>query len=84
VTTPCYPEFIEASGHNGSTYLEHINFVDQIEGRENNAATATEGFWSIVVGVAAEESIKRGKVVDINDLLATSGIDPESVAFTVP
>jgi predicted dehydrogenase len=84
VTTPCYPEFVEASGHSGSTYLEHVNFVDQIEGRKTNAATAAEGFWSIVVGVAAEESIKRGKVVDINDLLATSGIDPESVAFTVP
>ncbi|RME78056.1 MAG: gfo/Idh/MocA family oxidoreductase [Chloroflexi bacterium] len=69
ITTPCYPVWIEQSGHSGSTYYEHISFVDSIQGKPTNAATATEGFWSIVVAVAAEQSVKTGQVVEIADLL---------------
>ncbi len=69
VCNPCYPPYIEESGHNGSTFFEHVNFIDNIEGIPNNTATVEEGFWSVVVGVAAEESIKKGSVVLIDDLL---------------
>lgn len=69
ITTPSYPERIQESGHHGSTYYEHKYFIDSIEGQESTAATIDEGFWSIVVGVAAEESIKTGGVVYIDDLL---------------
>lgn len=78
ITTPCYPPYIEESGHNGATYFEHINFVENIEGRPTNTATAAEGFWSIVVGAAAEESAHSGRVVQISDLLQRHGI-PEEV-----
>ena len=74
VSTPCYPVFVQQSGHNGSTYYEHINFVDKIEGKQSNAASAEEGFWSIVIGVAAEESIKSGQVVSIKQLLDDHGV----------
>jgi hypothetical protein len=46
------------------------NFIERIEGRPTNAATAEDGFWSVVVGVAAEESVKVGAPVQIDDLLA--------------
>lgn len=69
ITTPCYPVWIEQSGHNGSTYYEHINFIDNIQGRATNAATAKEGFWSIVVAAAAEQSVQTGRVVEIAGLL---------------
>ncbi len=69
ITTPCYPPYIEETGHNGATFFEHIHFIDNIEGKETNAATPEEGFWSIVVGVAAEESVKTGQVVQIDELL---------------
>lgn len=75
ISTPCYPSFIEESGHNGSSYFEHTNFINNIEGKETNAATVEEGFWSVVVGVAAEESVKTGQTVDIGDLLQKNGID---------
>lgn len=75
ITTPCYPVFVEESGHNGSTYYEHINFMDHIEGHKTNAATAEEGFWSIVVGVAAEESVKTGQAISIEELLAAKEIE---------
>lgn len=72
ISTPCYPEVIQKSGHNGGTYYEHKYFIDNIEGKMTNTATVDEGFWSIVVGIAAEESIKTGKKVWIDELLKRS------------
>lgn len=69
IMTPCYPATIQESGHHGSTYYEHKYFIDSIDGQKSNTATIDEGFWSIVVGVAAEESIKTGRVVHVDDLL---------------
>ena len=74
VSTPCYPAYIQQSGHNGSTYFEHKIFVDKIEGKQSNAASAEEGFWSIVIGVAAEQSIKTGQVISIQKLLDENGV----------
>lgn len=74
LSRPSYPAYIKDSGHNGSTYIEHVNFVNNIEGRKTSTATAEEGFWSVVVGVAAEESIKTGELVRIDDLLEKSGV----------
>ncbi|WAH36546.1 Gfo/Idh/MocA family protein [Alicyclobacillus dauci] len=74
ISTPCYPANIQHSGHHGATYYEHKYFIDNIEGNKTNTASVEEGFWSIVVGVAAEESVKTGNVVQIEELLAESGI----------
>lgn len=74
VTTPVYPKFIEESGHNGASFYEHVYFIDNIEGKKTNTATVEEGFWSIIVGAAAEESVKTGKIVYIDELLKRNGI----------
>ena len=74
VTSPCYPPYIEESGHNGATYFEHVILIDNLDGKETNAATVAEGFWAVVVGAAAEESVKTGKVVLIDELLERSGV----------
>jgi hypothetical protein len=50
ITTPAYPAYRERTGHNGASFYEHISFIDDIEGKKTTAATAGEGFWSIVVG----------------------------------
>jgi len=69
ISQPCYPTYIEESGHSGATFFEHKYFVDNIEGKETSVATAEEGFWSIVVGCAAQKSIESGIPIIINDLL---------------
>ena len=76
ITSPCYPVYIEESGHNGATFYEHIYLVDNIEGKPTSTATVEEGFWSVVIGVAAEESVKTGAVVYIDELLSRNGIKP--------
>lgn len=66
---PCYPSVIQESGHSGATYYEHKYFIDNIEGNHQATATVDEGFWSIVVGAAAERSIKTGEVIKISDIV---------------
>ncbi len=73
--TPNYPQWIEASGHNGATYFEHVYFVDNIEGQPTTTASAREGLWSVIAAAAAQESIKRGQVVTIGDYLAEMGVE---------
>lgn len=68
VGIPQYPKHVEASGHHGATFLEHVHFVDNIEGRKTETATVEEGYWSIVVGCAAELSVVRGVPVEIAEL----------------
>ncbi len=75
ISSPSYPEDIEKSGHNGGTYYEHKYFIDNIEGKKTSTATVDEGFWSVVVGVAAEQSIKTGRVINIKELLKDNDIN---------
>jgi predicted dehydrogenase len=72
--TPSYPAIIEESGHSGATYYEHLRWIEAMDGLPSKAATAEEGFWSVVVGVAAEESVKRGEKVWVKELLEGSGL----------
>ncbi len=76
-SSPHYPSLIEESGHHGSTYFEHVYFVDNIKGIARNTATAKEGFWSVVVGLAAEESWRTQQVVKVEELLSRLDLPAE-------
>ena len=69
ISRPCYPSPIQSSGHMGATFFEHKYFIDAIDGNPRNTATIEEGFWSVVVGIAAEQSAKTGKIIQISDLV---------------
>ncbi|MCA9836602.1 MAG: Gfo/Idh/MocA family oxidoreductase [Trueperaceae bacterium] len=73
--TPHYPAIIEQTGHHGATYYEHVQFINQIENIDSNAATPLEGLWSIVVAAAAQESIKSARVISINEFLQSQGLE---------
>ncbi len=75
IMKPGYPTWIEQSGHSGATFYEHLNFIENIEGRNTNAATAREGLWSVLVALAAQESIETGQVVTIDDYLARQEVE---------
>ena len=72
---PAYPRWIEDSGHNGATFYEHVYFVDSIEGKPTTMASAREGLWSVIVASAAQESIKQGRAINIQDYLAENNIN---------
>ena len=73
--TPHYPAIIEASGHHGATYYEHVAFVDKLEGKASRAASARDGLWSVIVAAAAQTSIREGRVVEIGALLAEAELE---------
>jgi predicted dehydrogenase len=74
---PAYPAYIEESGHSGATFFEHVYFIDRIEGNATKTASPEEGFWAVVVGAAAQESIKTGQPVFIDEYLKERNIPLE-------
>ena len=54
--------------HHGSSYLEHVGFADAVRAGRPAAVTATDGLWSVAVGVAAHRSIDEGRPVTLAEL----------------
>jgi myo-inositol 2-dehydrogenase / D-chiro-inositol 1-dehydrogenase len=69
-----YPRIIEASGHHGATFYEHQKFMDQIEGKPADCATAEQGLWAVVVAAAAQDSIATGNPILIASFLVEKGL----------
>ena len=69
-----YGALIEQSGHHGATYYEHVAFMDQLEGKQVDAATPLQGLWSMIVASAAQESMARGQSVDIKQFMQAKGL----------
>jgi predicted dehydrogenase len=69
-----YPRAIESSGHHGATFYEHIAFMDQLEGKEVDCATAEQGLWAVIVAAAAQQSIETGNPIRIDDFLAEKSV----------
>jgi hypothetical protein len=53
--------------------------VENILGRKTNTATVREGFRSVVLGAAAQESIRLKQPVIIGDYLRDHGLDESSM-----
>ncbi len=66
---PSYPPYISRAGHSGSTFFEHIAFAEAVAGGHTNSASIEDGFYSVLVGAAAQASIEQRALVDIEDLL---------------
>ncbi len=69
VRSPKYPGYIEQAGHHGSTFFEHLSFIEQLSGGSPAGPTLADGFWSVVAGAAAQLSIERGEAVDVAEVL---------------
>ena len=61
------PEHILAAGdHHGSTYFQHERFRDLVlAGVGKSEVTVEDGYWSVLVGEAAEQSARTGMAVDL-------------------
>ena len=69
-----YPDWIEASGHYGATFFEHIAFNLQLAGQAVDAATPEQALWSLVVASAAQHSMQTGREVDVGAFCEAEGI----------
>jgi hypothetical protein len=58
--------------HHGASYLEHLDLIAAI--REGRPATvnADDGYWSVVMGAAAQRAIEERRVVDLAEFARLS------------
>ena len=66
---PSYPSYIDKAGHQGSTFFEHVAFVDDLINGKYSGPSVADGFWSVLVGAAAQQSIATGMPVETAQLL---------------
>jgi myo-inositol 2-dehydrogenase/D-chiro-inositol 1-dehydrogenase len=60
--------------HGGSSYIEHVRFLDCVRNGRGPEVTVADGLWSVAMGVAAHRSIADGNPVQLTDL----GLAPQS------
>ncbi|WP_292069669.1 Gfo/Idh/MocA family oxidoreductase [Mesorhizobium sp.] len=65
VETPVDPWLLAAGDHNGSTYFEHACFVAAVRGQGSVEVTLQDGWWAVVTGLAAQQSAREGRAVEL-------------------
>ena len=60
------PEDVSYSGfHHGSSFVEHLRFIECLRAGRPAEVTVDDGLWSVLMGAAAHRSIDEGRVVDV-------------------
>ena len=59
--------------HEGSSYLEHLDFMQAMRDGTAPKVTLTDGLAAVAVGVAAHRSIDEGRAVHMTEILPDSG-----------
>ena len=67
VPAPMHPDVPYPEFHMGSSFVEHLHFVDHIRSGEPPQVTVWDGVWSVAVGAAAHRSIDEGRPVLIEE-----------------
>lgn len=61
------PSILNAGDHQGSTYYQHQNFKEAILGKKDVEVTAKDGMLAVLMGLAAEQSIKENRVIFLDE-----------------
>ncbi|WP_353040351.1 Gfo/Idh/MocA family oxidoreductase [Mesorhizobium sp. M1423] len=62
---PVDPRLLEAGDHNGSTYFEHVRFTAAVRGQGKVEVTLQDGWWAVVMGLAAQRSAREGRAIEL-------------------
>ncbi len=60
------PKILKAGDHQGSTFYQHQKFLEAILGNGQIEVGLKQGIDAVLIGLAAEESAKTHKVVELN------------------
>ncbi|NBN63924.1 Gfo/Idh/MocA family oxidoreductase [Microvirga tunisiensis] len=66
VEIPVDPQLLEAGDHNGSTFYQHQRFQKAVLGTGHVEVALTDGWWAVAMGLAAQDSARSGRAVDIS------------------
>ena len=61
-------KILEAGHHHGSTYYEHLAFLNAIKNNSNPEVSLDDGLIAVAVGEAAEKSIKLKRLVKLEEI----------------
>lgn len=64
-TIPVDPELLELGHHNGATFFQHEHFLRMIREGGRPEVTAADGLRAVVMGAAAERSVREGVPIDL-------------------
>ena len=62
-------KILEAGHHHGSTYYEHLAFLNAIKNNSNPEVSLDDGLIAVAVGEAAEKSIKLKRLVELEEII---------------
>jgi predicted dehydrogenase len=65
---PVDPSLLAAGDHNGSTFYQHRGFADVVANRAAPEVGLEDGWWAVVIGMAAQISATTGRVVGAEEL----------------
>ena len=60
-------KIFDAGHHHGSTYYEHLGFINSINNKLPAEVSIKDGLYSVAMGQAAEISAKEGRVVRMSE-----------------
>ena len=55
--------------HHGSSYFEHLDFIEAIRSGTPPAVDFEDGLWSVALGEAGHISIDEGRIVELSELV---------------
>jgi predicted dehydrogenase len=63
------PATIRNTSHDGSVYYEHLSFAESIRNEDTPLPDVEDGWWSTVVGLAAERAVQEQRVVELSEFV---------------
>lgn len=61
-------DVLQAGSHHGSTYFEHVAFIDAVRRNRPPVVSVEDGALAVAVGVAGERSIRERRPVELREL----------------
>ncbi|WP_136439773.1 Gfo/Idh/MocA family protein [Pacificoceanicola onchidii] len=65
VDIPVEAALLEAGDHNGSTFYQHMRFLEVVRGNGNPEVSLDDGAWAVRMGLAAQLSAISGQAVTL-------------------
>jgi predicted dehydrogenase len=62
------PRVLVEGFHHGASYLEHLDLAAAVRDGTPPLVSAEDGYWSVVMGVAAQRSIETRRVIEVAEI----------------